>query len=98
MKKYIFTETQIKTMVDTIINEQTIAEQLDQLLTIRDLAVMMARVYDNEESKEDSANMIHKILNRAYRQGGDEHVVELFKSGTKINIEPMGQAKYQLKY
>lgn len=97
MKKYIYTEAQIKSVVDSIINERVIEEQLDSLLTIRDLAVMLARVFDDEE-KENSANELHKIFNRAYRQGGDEYVIELFKSGTKIDIVAMGQAKYQLKY
>jgi len=82
MKKYIFTEEQIKTVVNHTLNEQ-----MGQILKLHDLAHMASRAGDDYET-------LVRVFQNAYKEGGDELVVKLFKSGVKLDIEALGHGRY----
>ena len=96
MKKYIFSESQVKRLVDEVVNEHIITEQRDKILKIRDLAEILSRLYPDDQ-KEMTEDIFHTVLIKAYRRGGDEYVMELFKDGSDLTLELMGRGRYRIK-
>lgn len=91
MKKYIYTEAQIKGVIDHVMNERIMNEQAGQILKIRDLAEIASR------SGNDFKTLL-TLFQRVFKDSGDIGVIEFFKSATDLAIEDMGHGRYQLKY
>jgi hypothetical protein len=92
MKKYIFTEAQIKKVVDVVLNEQTILnEEHREVLKLRDLAELLARTGNDYDT-------LLSVLQDMYRSSGDEGVMELFKAGTGIELDNLSKGQYVIKY
>jgi len=91
MKKYIFTESQIKSVVDNIMNEQLMLEQRGQILKLKDLADMCSR------TKAGDYETFLQIFIDVFKDEGDQGVINLFKSATNLKIEDMGYGRYMLK-
>lgn len=92
MRKYLFTESQIKKVVDAVANEQiNRKERHQEILKLRDLAEIISRTGVDFES-------LLMAFQDAFRDGGDEEVMELFKIGTGIEVENIGKGRYILKY
>lgn len=66
-----------------------------EILKIKDLAEIISTQFG--EFADDYYKDILDSLIDAYRNKGDEGVIELFKDGTKFDIIPMGYGRYILK-
>ena len=93
MTKYIFTETQIKSLVGSIINEQNIKEQQQELslLKLKDLAELVSRMGMEKET-------LLRMFIDMYRKEGSEGVIRLFNSATDLEIEDFGYGRFQVKH
>jgi len=93
MIKYIFTETQIKSLVGSIINEQNIKEQQQELslLKLKDLAELVSRMGMEKET-------LLRMFIDMYRKEGSEGVIRLFNSATDLEIEDFGYGRFQVKH
>ena len=92
MKKYIFSENQIKKVVDKVVNEQlTLTEQHRDILKIPDVAEIISRTGNDYD-------VVLSVLQDAFREGGDTAVNELFKSATDMNLEVISTGRYVIKY
>jgi hypothetical protein len=90
MKKYICTETQIKSVIDSIMNEHIIKEQRLDLMKLKDLTELVSRLgYEKE--------VLLKIFIEMYRKEGSEGVIKVFKSATNLDLEDFGYGRFNLK-
>jgi hypothetical protein len=90
MKKYIYTETQIKTVIDSIMNEHIIKEQSLDLLKLKDLAELVSRLGYEKET-------LLKMFIEMYRKEGSEGVIRIFNSATDLDLEDFGYGRFHLK-
>lgn len=93
MKKYIFTEAQIKTVVDSIINEHNINEQQQELslLKLKDLAELVSRMGMEKET-------LLRLFMDMYQKEGTEGVIRLFNSATDLELEDFGYGRFRIKH
>jgi hypothetical protein len=91
MKKYIFTETQIKRVVDMIVNEQTTLNEQHEILTLRDLATLLAR------SEGTDMKMMFELLHDEYKNGGDPAIIKLFHDYSGVDLTDISHGHYILK-
>lgn len=96
MMKYIFTEAQIKGVIDNIINEGIVTENYGGFLKLSDLAKIVARLGDGTGT-DLPYDMLLKIFVDTHRDKGPEGVIKLFKSATKLSLEDFGYGRYQIK-
>ena len=90
MKKYIYTESQLKNVLDHLLNEEVMAEGFGQVLKLKDLAEIASRTGNDYET-------LLKIFINFFKDEGDQGVIRLFKSATDLDIEDMGYGRYMLK-
>jgi len=90
MRKYIFTENQIKKVVDNIILEQTMLKESSEIYTIKDLAEMLSRTGLDEPT-------VLEMLQDVFKSGGDEAIVDLFKVSAEVNLKTIGKGKYVIR-
>ena len=91
MKKYIYTETQIKSVIDSLMTEQVIEEQQLHLLKLKDLAEMVSRLgvdYD----------IMLQIFIDTYKKEGSEGVIRIFNSATDLDLEDFGYGRFHIKH
>lgn len=88
MIKIIITEGQVKKLINKTINE---IENNSEILSLRDLAEIISRIGVDFDT-------VFYILRYAYKYYGDERVIELFKHGTNLKIEPISRGKYIIVY
>lgn len=93
MKKYIFTESQVKTIIDHTINEGIMSEQRDKIYKLPDLAELVSRM--GEELDYDT---LLAIFVEVFRDEGDEGVIKLFRSATNLDLDDFGHGRYVIKY
>jgi len=91
MKKYIYTEAQIKSVIDSIINERVIEEQQLNLLKLKDLAELVSRMGYEKET-------LLKMFTDMYQKEGTEGVIRMFNSATDLEIEDFGYGRFQIKH
>lgn len=92
MKKYILTETQLQSIIDNELNEQTIKEQRGQILKLKDLAEISSRVLAGGHLET-----LRQIFVQVFKDEGDQGVINLFRSATKLELEDMGHGRYMIK-
>lgn len=90
MRKYIFTESQIKSVVDDSILEERLLREFGEVYNLAELAEVIAR------TGYDEATLL-AVLQDVYREGGDEEVIKLFKASTQIDIESVAKGRYVFK-
>ena len=98
MKKYILTETQLKSVIDVVMNEAFNGSSNNQILRFADLARFVAASDSHPEQYEMVYDALLNAFIDVYRDEGDEGVVKFFTQGTKIPIEALGHGRYILKY
>lgn len=74
-------------------NENIIKESAGKLLTIIDLAEILANIYDDKEL----IPLFKKELSNSYKHSGDEGVVHTFSIGTNMIITPVSHGKYYFR-
>jgi len=93
MKKIIFTETQIKKAINSLISEGNNSRSYDDVLKIQDLAEIISRLGGMYEY-----NTMLTLFQEAFRDGGDEDVKTLFKIATKTELDNIGRGRYMIKF
>lgn len=73
----------IKTYDQYLLNEN--------VMSIKDLSDMSARLGVDHEG-------ITELIQRAFRNNGDEGVIEVFKEITGLDIEALSRGRYVFKY
>ena len=87
MKKYIFTESQVKTLVNNIIECNDVLLENQEVYNLEGLAEILSRTGRDEITLFD-------ILKDLYRHGGDEAIIKTFKESTGIDIKDVGKGRY----
>lgn len=90
MKKYIFTESQLKKILDNTISEQKTLSESSEVYNLADLASMLARTGVDEET-------MLEILSDLYKQGGDEEIKKIFRTSVGVDIDDVGKGRYIIK-
>lgn len=90
MKKYILTETQVRTLVNKIIEHNSVLKEEQEVYNIEGLAEVLSRTGFDETVLVD-------VLKELYRQGGDDAIIKTFKQSTGIDIEDVGKGRYVFK-
>lgn len=90
MRKYIFTESQIKSVIDNIVLEEKILNESDGIYNLAGIAEIIARIGIDEETMLD-------VLKNIYQSGGDEAIQKLVKDHAGFEIEPVSKGHYVIK-
>lgn len=90
MKKYIFTELQLRKIVDNTVSEEKIIKESSDVYNLADLASMIARTGVDEE-------IMLEILSDLYKQGGDDEIKKIFKTSIGVEIDDVGKGRYIIK-
>lgn len=90
MKKYIFTESQLQSVLNHELNEQILAEQRGQFLKIKDLAEISSRMGLDEKT-------MFQVFMSIFKNEGDDGLIKAFKDVTDLELEDMGYGRYQIK-
>lgn len=93
MKKFIFTETQLKNVIDDVINKQLMTEQYNCELRLHDLSEILSRTGSGD--RETFLSILQDVL----KSEGHYGVVEFFNEGNRgdVEIEYLGHNVYAIK-
>ena len=87
MRKYIFTESQFKHVLDDILLEKSALNESHEVYNLSELAEILSRTGYDEDT-------LLAVLQDVYRAGGDDEVIKLFKASTGIDIESVSKGRY----